>query len=293
MNKIATQLITEGPVCYEQYTITDPEAGTQLTITPERGGMITGFTLNGEEFIWRRYPNFSDSNRPRFGVPVLFPNCGMPDGGVHTFGGKPYPMEVHGLADLSAWAVESVGPDGVCLTLSASPLTKFLYPFDFTLLLTYNLQGTTATINLVVINEGEEPMPFSFGYHPYFCVSALENVKFDIHCATCSSNPKGVQPTAPATITLAKEPGADSSLRLLTGVDFPLAFTDSGNGHKVTVDADGSFTNGVLWQQNAEQFVCMEPWNGWANSLNEDGKHELLAPGEAMESSWSIQIEKA
>mgnify|MGYP000600501597 CR=1 FL=1 len=55
--------------------------------------MITGFSLNGEEYIWTRHPNFSECNRPRFGVPVLFPNCGLPDNGVHIFDGKAYPME--------------------------------------------------------------------------------------------------------------------------------------------------------------------------------------------------------
>ena len=57
---------------------------------------------------------------------------------------------------------------------------------------------------------------------------------------------------------------ADNSVRLLTGVQFPMTLTDKGNGHQVTVDADETFENGVLWQQDAESFVCMEPWNGWA-----------------------------
>ena len=35
MNQISTQYITEGGACYEQYLITDPAAGTTLTITPE------------------------------------------------------------------------------------------------------------------------------------------------------------------------------------------------------------------------------------------------------------------
>ena len=93
-------------------------------------------------------------------------------------------------------------------------------------------------------------------------------------------------------ITLTRKEGADNSVRLLTGVQFPMTLTDSGNGHKVTVDADETFTNGVLWQQDAESFVCMEPWNGWANSVNEEGKHEVLEPDEAMTSEWSITIEK-
>lgn len=292
MNQITTQYITDGGTCYEQYVITDPAAGTALTITPERGGMITGFTLNGEEYIWIRRPNFSECNRPRFAVPILFPNCGMPDGGVHTFEGKDYPMEIHGLADLCSWEVESVGPDGVTLVLESTPLTKFLYPFDFTLLVTYGLQGTTATISLTVINEGDKPMPFSFGYHPYFVTSKLENVDFQVKAATCSENAKGEQPAAPEKIILTRKEGADNSIRLLTGVEFPMTFTDSGNGHKVTVDADETFSNGVLWQQDAESFVCMEPWNGWANSVNEEGKHEVLEPDEAMTSEWSISIEK-
>ena len=142
MNQITTRYITEGDACYEQYVISDPAAKTELVITPERGGMITGFTLDGDEYIWTRRPNFSECSRPRFGVPVLFPNCGGPDGGVHYFDGKAYPMENHGLADLCAWDVESVGPDGVTLVLEATPLTKFLYPFDFTLLVNYNLEAT-------------------------------------------------------------------------------------------------------------------------------------------------------
>ena len=323
MNQITTQYVTEGGACFEQYVITDPVAKTALTITPERGGMVTGFTLDGDEYIWTRRPNFSECNRPRFGVPVLFPSCGNPDGGVHLFDGeayamecprfgipvlfpncgKPdngvhifngqaYPMEIHGMADLCPWEVESVGPDGVTLILESSPLTKFLYPFDFTVLMNYNLQGNTASLSMTVINEGDIPMPFSFGYHPYFVASALENVDFDIKCATCSEDAKGEQPAAPEKITLTRKEGSDNSIRLMTGVEFPMTFTDKGNGHKVTVDADESFTNGVLWQQDAENFVCMEPWNGWANSVNEEGKHEVLEPDEAMTSEWTITIEK-
>lgn len=59
----------------------------------------------------------------------------------------------------------------------------------------------------------------------------------------------------------------------MTGVQFPMTFTDKGNGHKVTVDADETFGNGVLWQQIEQS--CMEPWNGWANSVNEEGRHEV------------------
>ena len=44
MNQITTRYITEGDACYEQYVISDPAAKTELVITPERGGMISGFS---------------------------------------------------------------------------------------------------------------------------------------------------------------------------------------------------------------------------------------------------------
>mgnify|MGYP002231971407 CR=1 FL=1 len=79
MNQITTRYITENGACYEQYVITDPEAKTALTITPERGGMITSFTLDGEEFVSDPPPPISPScNRPRFGVPVPVPQLRQP-----------------------------------------------------------------------------------------------------------------------------------------------------------------------------------------------------------------------
>ena len=199
-----------------------------------------------------------------------------------------------------AWPICAPGrwtawdPTGSPLMLQSSPLTKFLYPFDFTLLVTYNLQGRTATIDLTVINDGDKPMPFSFGYHPYFMASKLENVAFDIHCATCSENAKGEQPAAPETITLTRKEGRPPTASgLLTGVQFPMSFTDKGNGHKVTVDADESFTNGVLWQQDAESFVLHGTLErAGPTASTEEGRHEVLEPDEALGSTWSITIDK-
>lgn len=285
---ITEQLYQEGGACYSQIVMKDENA--TVTLTPSKGGMITGMTLNGEEFSWLRKPNFNLVERPRCGVPVLFPSCGNPDGGVHHFNGKALPMETHGFADLLPWDVEEITGEGVTLRLEPTPLTKFLYPFDFDLTVTYNLVGSTVIITTTVGNNGDTDMPFSLGFHPYFQASALENVDFDIKAETCSEDAKVPVP-APEKITLTRKEGADNSIRLMTGVESPMVFTDKGNGHKVTVGFDDAFGKGVLWQQDAESFVCMEPWNGWANSLNEEGKHEVLAPGEYWTCTWSITME--
>ena len=66
MNQITTQYVTENGACYEQYVITDPAAKTALTITPERGGMITGLHLDPPPQLQRVQP------------PPLWRACALP-----------------------------------------------------------------------------------------------------------------------------------------------------------------------------------------------------------------------
>lgn len=289
MSKLTTGTYEKYGARYATLTLTDGDYA--LTVTPEKGGMATSFTKNGEEYLWLRDKNFESTDRPRCGVPILFPSCGKPDDGVHIFDGGRYPMEVHGFADLLPWQVKSATDEEIVLTLAPNGLTKFVYPFDFLLTMRYTLQGNRAELALTVTNTGDKTLPFSVGFHPYFAASSLEAMKFDITCATCSENAKGEQPAAPAQITLTTKEGSADSLRLLTGVQSPMRVTDTGTGHVVEVDFGDNFGNGVLWQQDAEDFVCMEPWNGWANSVNEPGKHEELAPGASESFVWGITIQ--
>jgi len=288
MSKLTAGVYEKYAASYKTLTLTDGDYA--LTVTPEKGGMATSFTKNGEEYLWLRDQNFESTDRPRCGIPILFPNCGKPDGGVHLFDGAGYPIEVHGFADLLPWQVKSATDEEIVLTLAPNGLTKFVYPFDFLLTMRYTLCGARAGLELTVQNTGAKALPFSVGFHPYFGISELDNVSFAIEAATCSQNAKGEQPAAPETITLTRTPGSADSIRLLTGVQSPMVMKDSGSGHTVTVDFGEHFGNGVLWQQDAERFVCMEPWNGWANSVNEAGRHEELAPGESMTFRWGVTI---
>ena len=63
---MASQL-TKG--VYEKYgarydTLTLSDGGFALTVTPEKGGMATSFTKNGEEYLWLRDGNFESTDRP-------------------------------------------------------------------------------------------------------------------------------------------------------------------------------------------------------------------------------------
>ena len=288
MSKLSTGKYEKYGISYTTFTLTDNEYS--FTVTPEKGGMATSFKKGEEEYLWLRDHNFESFDRPRCGVPILFPCCGQPDGGVHHFNGKDYPIENHGFADLLPWEVEETTDSRIVLKLLPNGLTKFVYPFDFKVMMEYSLSGNCASLKMTVENIGNDVLPYSIGFHPYFVASKLDNVSFDIQAETFSDNNKGVQPKLTGEVTLPHSTG-DASTRFLTGVKSPMVLKDCGNNHKVTVNFDSSFTNAILWQQEAESFVCMEPWNGWQNSLNEEGKFETLNPGESKQFNWSITID--
>ena len=109
MSKLTAGTYEKYNAKYSTLTLTDGEYA--LTVTPEKGGMATSFTKSGEEYLWLRDKNYESSDRPRCGVPILFPSCGKPDGGVHHFNGSDYPIEVHGFADLLPWQVKTAADD--------------------------------------------------------------------------------------------------------------------------------------------------------------------------------------
>lgn len=89
MPKLTTGVYEKYGASYKTLTLTDGECA--FTVTPEKGGMATSFTKNDDEYLWLRDKNFESTDRPRCGIPILFPNCGKPDGGVHHFGGTAIP----------------------------------------------------------------------------------------------------------------------------------------------------------------------------------------------------------
>ena len=60
---------TQG--AYTAYVLADTGAGTTATVVPEKGGMVTSFTKNGDEYSWLREPNFSQPE-----CPCCFPCAG-------------------------------------------------------------------------------------------------------------------------------------------------------------------------------------------------------------------------
>ena len=133
----------------------------------DRGAELWSVRRNGEEaeYLWQGDPAYWEDRSP-----LMFPFCGRVQDDTYTCGGRTYSMGCHGFAQGEAFAAERLGEDAVAMTLRSSEETKKVYPFDFSLTVTYRLVGTGLSVSMRVENTGGETLPFMVGMHPGFFV---------------------------------------------------------------------------------------------------------------------------
>ena len=253
--------------------------------------MITGFSLNGEEYIWTRHPNFPSATAPASACRCCSPTAACRITACTSLTARHTPWRTTA-CDLCAWDVESVGPDGVTLILESTPLTKFLYPFDFTVLMNYNLEGNTAAINMTVINEGDTNMPFSFGFHPYFKGFQAGECGLRYQVRHLFRERQGRAARCPGK----DHPHPQGRCGQQRAPADRRAVPHDPHRQRQRPQGDCGCRR-QLRPRRAVAAGCRElcvhgAVERWANSVNEEGKHEVLEPDEAMTADWSITIEK-
>lgn len=262
------------------YTI-DDDQGCTATIAPEKGATVVSLTRDGEEYLYRDAQNLRSSERPRCGIPFLFPIFGRLKEGRFSWKGREYPMEIHGFAHTSVWRAEQQCSDKLVLSLEHNAQTWSQYPFAFRMELTFQVREGSLIIHPSLRNQGQEPMPFQYGFHPYFLTPDPESVRVETH-ANFFMDGQSEQPRpfgqGQGGIVLAE--GAGEAGGAFLGVEGP-SVVDLGD-RKVTISQNGDYPTLILWTQAGKPFLCVEPICGTPNGLN-TGDCRMLYPGETWE----------
>ncbi|MDQ0256715.1 galactose mutarotase-like enzyme [Evansella vedderi] len=271
------------------FYLRDEAANTQVRITPEKGGMITGFSLNGAEYLYIDEGNLLSDERPKSAMPILFPICGPLADDRLYLKGRYYPMEIHGIAHIQPWKVTSLDEinNELVVELISNNETKKAFPYEFSLKFTYRLSGRTLTVQQEYENLSKETMPFNYGFHPYFQMSTLEQLIFYIDAQTYFSLEDNQMKGLDGNVVM---PAGSPSSLFLSGMKSPASFEDKTTGRKVSLHFDSNFKHLVLWSIPEKEFICLEPWNGSFNELNLGGGLKLQ-PGEVHKAELSITIE--
>lgn len=270
---------------YLNYHLLDCEANTKCTITPEKGGMCTSFTIDGEEMIYINEENYYSDLRTRCAIPILFPTLGVCENEQIHIDGKSYPMGIHGIAHGQTWEVIEESCDTcaqLTIRLSSNETTLKSYPYHFTFDICYRLKDKTLEIGIQIHNHEAKEMPFTIGFHPYFKVSNTNNLTFSIPAKTVQDKQGDFVPC-----TQIMFPYAPETKVTLGKISSPCKFIDQMSGHSVTIQFEKDIQYIVLWSLCEQNFICMEPWSELPNALNE-GKGQIIEPQSEYKSTISI-----
>ena len=260
-----------------EFIITDG-AGLQAVILPEKGATVVSLKKDGVEFLYRDQENLASSERPRCGIPFLFPIFGRLQNGVYTWEGREYAMAIHGFAHTSAWQAAEHTADTLRLVLESSEETLGVYPFRFRVTLTISAEAGGLTIAQTYENGDEKPMPYNYGFHPYFLTENPEGIRVDTRAKTLFDFAGGAFPFGSGSVGVTMAPGAPEAGAALMGVTGPTVL-NWHDGRRLTMEFDESFHTHVRWAQAGKPFLCVEPVNGSANGLN-TGNYLTLLPGQ-------------
>lgn len=266
--------------------ITD-HAGTEAVILPEKGATVVSLKYHGHEYLYRDLENLLSDERPRCGIPFLFPVYGKD---TLEWNGNAYCMGIHGFAHTSCWAIESHTEDTLVLTLQATADTLNQYPFPFHIKLVFSVASGTLSISQVYRNIGDTPMPFQYGFHPYFCTEEspytildMKAKKYIRHAAQSVQQPVSGEFAIPTP-----EERTPNGITFLSATP-PATLRGAEGQRSVTLHFGADYQTLVLWARPEKPFLCLEPICGNVGDLN-SRDYQVLVPGEVRSSVVTISV---
>jgi aldose 1-epimerase len=285
-------------------------AGEQRAVVTEVGAGLRAYDVDGRAVV-AGYDAHEIAPSGRGQLLAPWPN--RIDRGRYEFGGRAHQLPIdelehcnaiHGLTRWSVWRPAAREPDRVVLIHRLPPRPGF--PFLLTLEADYSLGRNGLTVRTSATNEGNEPLPYGNGSHPYLALGAAtaDNAVLRLPAREAlHSNERGI-PTGRFDVRGTDldfaEPREIRSL-VLDHCFTALARDDDGLA-RVHVAAAGVATE--LWADEAYPYlmvftgdtlpeggrrsVAVEPMTCAPNAFRSGDGLIRLAPGETHIGSWGI-----
>ncbi|QNT77873.1 aldose 1-epimerase family protein [Entomobacter blattae] len=281
---------------YNDYlTVSINEKGAELVSLKDK---------KNKEWLWQAGPEWARHS------PVLFPIVGKLKNNTARIAEKDYTIPQHGFArDLDfSWAWQ--GRDGCSLVLTDSEETRKDFPFPFFLELAYMLDGAKLTVHYKVKNTGKAALPVSLGAHPAFRWPLDDNSTKTDHTLVFENDETAPvkklkngllqesdvsNPVKNRTLSLSDSLFTDDVIIFENPASSSVIFKNT-QGTKLTVSWEG-FKQLGLWMKPGANFLCIEPWAGYASPEQFSGDFSkkpgllLLPPDEEFKASWSVELD--
>ena len=256
----------------------------------------------GREFLWQAGPAW-----PRH-APNLFPVIGRMKGDRLRHDGAEYPMAQHGFARDRRFAWVSREAESCRLALTDDAETRAAYPFAFRLEIGYAVAGDALRIEYVLHNPGDAVLHASVGAHPAFNWPLLPGVPKAAHRVVFAEDEERAifqvkggllqERTVPSPLrgrVLALDEAVFDADALIFKPVRSRSVRYEAEGAALGVAWDG-FPELGIWSRRGGDFLCIEPWHGFASPEGFDGEFAdkpglmHLAPGEARRLAITVTL---
>lgn len=251
---------------------------------------------NGKEYIWQGNPDIWYGQSP-----VLFPVIGQLLNDSYRYNGVEYSMPKHGLARKLLFNVKECAGAKAVFSLESDENTRKSYPFDFELLVAFELKEKSLINTMTVINKTKGEMYFSIGAHPGFNCKIGDVIEFEL--------PETLETEridADSLLVDEKIPVIENSREIVITKDIfnndALILSDiKSKKLRIKSDYEVEFTFGDcpvlgIWAKPNAPYVCIEPWYGindnreFKKDISEKRKIMRLEEGGSFAFDWKAEI---
>jgi galactose mutarotase-like enzyme len=240
----------------------------RMKIAPQRGGLVTSFSVDNTEILYLDRATFTDlTQNVRGGIPLLFPHAGLSKG-------KLYNLFQHGFVRKMPWNVIAQESNSITLRLLSNDETRKDFPFDFELQLKAAVTDNKLTHTFTIINKGDKPLPTAYGTHPYFLIPQAEKQNL-------TANIEGFSPKE-----IDWSGGFDKSFANPGRIHIQMP------GKKLNLESAPDIFEVVrIWHLPGKDFVCIEPWTRDSFAIDDPGQCLWVGPREPVNLTIAISAE--
>jgi len=262
--------------------------------------------LHKIEYMWSGNPAYWAKTSP-----VLFPIVGELKNKSYFYNGKTYSLSRHGFARDKTFLVTEQSDASVTFSIQSDESTLAVYPFPFLFSIIYTLNDDSLQVTYRVQNTGDDEMFFSVGGHPAFKLPLVDGTKYEDYKLVFEKEENLERWPISKEGLIEKEP----QLLLKNSHELPLSKDLLKNDALVFKHLQSRFVKLVsdktprglhfdftgfpflgIWAASGADFLCIEPWQGIADSVDADQQLQhkegivTLPVGEEFKLSWDVQF---
>jgi galactose mutarotase-like enzyme len=229
---------------------------------------------DGREYMTGADPAFWTGH-----APLLFPIVGALNGGEYRLGDATYALPKHGFARTSRFDCAEATAAAARFRLADSEQTRAVFPFAFALDMDFRVEGSTLHMTATVFNPGDQPLPFSFGFHPAFAWPLPGGAaKADHRVVFAEEEPQAIRRIDGDGLVMAAPEPTPIHGRDLTPdaalFEADALIWDKLHSRALTYGAPGEASLDIafpdtpmlgIWQKPGAGYLCIEPWQGIAD----------------------------